>query len=39
MSTAPDANTRLFSPVLLSDGTFKNIINSCYEWNWLYNKP
>ncbi|CAK89031.1 unnamed protein product (macronuclear) [Paramecium tetraurelia] len=39
MSTAPDENTRLFSPVVLSDGKNKNILNSCYEWNWLQSKP
>lgn len=39
MSTASDSSTRLFSPVVLSDGIFKNILNSCFEWNWSQGKP
>ncbi|CAD8162684.1 unnamed protein product [Paramecium octaurelia] len=39
MSTAPEQNTRLYSPVILSDGTNKNILNSCYEWNWIESRP
>lgn len=34
MSTAPDYRNRLYSPVDLTDGIFKNRLNSFREWNW-----
>lgn len=32
MSTAPDKNKRLYSPIQLTDGKFFNQINSFREW-------
>jgi hypothetical protein len=39
MSTAPDYNKRLYSPVKLTDGLFFNEINSFFEWNWDGTEP
>ena len=39
MSTAPDYNKRLYSPVKLTDGLFFNGINSFSEWNWDGPEP
>ena len=39
MSTAPDANSRLYSPVKLTDGLFFNEINSFKEWDWNGPEP
>ena len=39
MSTAPDYNTRLYSPVKLTDGEFFNEVNSNIEWEWDGPQP
>ncbi|KAM3135691.1 hypothetical protein pb186bvf_012217 [Paramecium bursaria] len=39
MSTAPDKNKRLYSPIQLTDGKFFNQINSFREWQWNGNQP
>ena len=39
LSTAPDANSRLYSPVKLTDGLFFNEINSFKEWDWNGPEP
>jgi len=39
MSTAPDYNKRLYSPVKLTDGIFFNEINSYAEWFWDGAEP
>lgn len=39
LSIAPDYNKRLFSPVTLTNGKFKNIINSFKEWDWHGPEP
>lgn len=39
VSIAPDYNTRLYSPVYLTDGIFTNKINSLREWNWDGGEP
>lgn len=39
MSTAPDYNKRLYSPVSLTDGEFYNEINSYFEWGWAGGEP
>ncbi|KAM3142669.1 hypothetical protein pb186bvf_005328 [Paramecium bursaria] len=39
MNTASDYNTRLYSPIQLTDGQFFNQINSFKEWSWLGDQP
>jgi hypothetical protein len=39
MSIAPDYNTRLYSPVILTNGKFNNTINAFHEWNWRGIEP
>jgi hypothetical protein len=39
MSKAPDAASRLFSPVSFTDGNWFNYVNSPFEWEWLGGTP
>ncbi|KAM3136087.1 hypothetical protein pb186bvf_011892 [Paramecium bursaria] len=39
MNTASDYNTRLYSPVQLTDGQFFNQVNSFKEWSWIGDQP
>ncbi|KAM3144741.1 hypothetical protein pb186bvf_003050 [Paramecium bursaria] len=39
LSTAPDADSRLYSPIKLTDGLFFNEINSFKEWDWNGPEP
>ena len=39
MNTASDYNTRLYSPIKLTDGQFFNQINSFKEWSWIGDQP
>lgn len=39
MSIAEDYNKRLYSPVNLTNGVFKNVMNSYIEWKWNGPEP